>query len=112
MKDEHNFDIQVYRISDPVKKFGLINSTRRTNGQLHKGSGNMLCESIEPSNHGANVVNVEAGHLYSDCYFNYKSMMYGKTDLVDNISTFVFGTNSGNHAVNVLGFDEDTEKFE
>eukprot|EP00957_Ditylum_brightwellii_P177926 13552529-Ditylum_brightwellii.AAC.1 len=55
---------------------------------------------------------VPAGLLCSDCHFNYKSMMHGTSNVSDNPSKFVFGTNTGKHVITFLAFDDDLGRFE
>eukprot|EP00957_Ditylum_brightwellii_P167999 12788608-Ditylum_brightwellii.AAC.1 len=53
-----------------------------------------------------------AGLLRSGCHFSYKSMKHCIRDFSGNHSKFVFGISTGQHAIDVLGFDEECSKFE
>ena len=133
MKDDYNFLIQVYRISDPNLRFKRSNFTSNATKLQQGGDGFILksnqsvagreimkllkdsfkdefvnsavCESLTA--HSS-----VAGLLRSGCHFSYKSMKHCIRDFSGNPSKFVFGISTGLHAIDFLCFGEECNKFE
>jgi hypothetical protein len=132
MKDDNNFLIQVYRISNPKEQLKGFNVTSKGTELQQGGDGFILKTNqsvagpeimkLLKDSFNDDFVNSAvceslkahfclAGLLRSDCYFSYKSMKHGPRDFSGNPSKF-FGTSTGQHAINFLGFDEEFCKFE
>jgi hypothetical protein len=133
MKDDYNFLIQVYKISNPNEQFKGFNVTSK-GAELQKGGNGFILKTnqsvagpeimklLKDSFNGEFVNSAVceslkacsclAGLLCSDCHFSYKSMKHGTRDFSGNPSKFVFGTSTGQHAINFLGFDEEFCRFE